>query len=127
MKMSRNLRIILLIGLLVLLAVGAFLVMRRGPDESHAASTSLTDLEYLKAINSTEPPKDPQLLFLLLTQYANANRAGEGAEFFSARLKEFEGHLTPVERSLYLSIIGLLRARHASSLPLLYQYGYVKE
>ena len=127
MKMSRNLKIALLIGLLVLLAVGGFLVMRTGRAESHSASASLPDLEYLKAINSIQPPQDPQLLFLLLTQYANANRMGEGAEFFSARLKEFEGHLSPVQKSLYLSIIGLLRAQHAASLPLLYRYSYVKE
>src|SRR5215471_463697 len=127
MKMSRNIQIALLIGLLVLLAVGGFLVLRSGRDESHSVSTSLPDLEYLKAINGTEPPKDPQLLFLLLTQYANANRPGEGAEFFAARLKEFEGRLTSVQKSIYLSIIGLLRAQHAASLSLLSRYSYVKE
>ena len=53
MKMSRNVRIaLLLIGLLVL-AVAGFLLMRGGRAESHSASTSLPDLEYLKAINST--------------------------------------------------------------------------
>ncbi|HKA20833.1 MAG TPA: hypothetical protein VKN18_21310, partial [Blastocatellia bacterium] len=127
MKMSRSARFALLIGLLVLLAVGGFLVIRSGRDESHSASTSLPDLEYLKAINSTGPPQDPQLLFLLLTQYLNANRPGEGAAFFSARLEEFEGRLTPVQKSLYLSIIGLLRAQHAASLSLLSRYSYVKD
>src|SRR6266567_4039734 len=126
MKRSRNVRIALLLGLLGL-TLGAILVMQSGRAESHSASTSLPDLEYLKAINSTGPLQDPQLLFLLLTQYVNANRQGEGAEFFSARLKEFEGRLTPVQQSLYLSIIGLLRAQHAASLPLLRRYGYVKE
>jgi glyoxylase-like metal-dependent hydrolase (beta-lactamase superfamily II) len=62
-----------------------------------------------------------------MTQYANANRQGEGAEFFSARLKEFEPKLTPVQKSLYLGIIGLLRAQHASSVPLFKRYGYVKD
>ena len=62
-----------------------------------------------------------------MTQYANANRQGEGAEFFSARLKEFEPKLTPVQKSLYLGIIGLLRAQHAASLPVLRRYSYVKE
>src|SRR5215831_21191863 len=124
--MSRKVRIALLIGLL-LLVVGGFLLMRSGRAESHSASTSLPDLEYLKAINSVGPPEDPQLLFLLMTQYVNSNRQGEGAEFFSARLKEFEPRLTPVQKSLYLSIIGLLRAQHAASMPLLYRYSYVKE
>jgi glyoxylase-like metal-dependent hydrolase (beta-lactamase superfamily II) len=48
-------------------------------------------------------------------------------EFFSARLKEFDSRLTPVEKALYLSAIGLLRAQHASSISLLHRIGYVKE
>ena len=119
-------RIALLFGLL-LVALAAILVIKSGRAESHSASTSLPELEYLKAINSVGPPQDPQLLFLLMTQYANANRQGEGAEFFSARLKEFEPKLTPVQKSLYLGIIGLLRAQHAASLPVLRRYRYVKE
>jgi len=126
MKMSRNVRIVVLFGLFVLIAA-AILMMKSGRAESHSASSSMPDLEYLKAINSVGPPEDPQLLFLLMTQYVNANRQGEGAEFFSARLKEFEGRLTPVQRSLYLSIIGLLRAQHVSSLSLWRRYSYVKE
>jgi len=126
MKISRKVQIALLL-LLVVLVVGGILVMRGGRAESHSASTGLPDLEYLKAVNSAAPPQDPELLFLLLAQYTNGNRQGEGAEFFAARLKEFEGRLTPVQQSLYLSIIGLLRAQHAASLPLLRKYGYVKE
>jgi len=126
MKISRNVRIALLL-LLVVLVLGGILLMRSGRAESHSASAILPDLEYLKAINSIGPPQDPELMFLLLTQYVNSNRPGEGAEFFSARLREFEGHLTPVQKSLYLSIIGLLRAQHAASLALLQRYNYVKE
>src|SRR5499427_3988775 len=126
MKISRNVRIGLLLGLLGL-TLGAILVMQRGRAKSQSASTSQPDLVYLKAINSTGPPQDPELLFLLLTQYANGNLQGEGAEFFSARLKEFEPRLTPVQKSLYLSIIGLLRAQHAASLPLWRRYAYVKD
>ena len=126
MKVSHSVRIALVFGLF-LVTLAAILVIKSGRAESHSASTSLPDLEYLKAINSVGPPQDPQLLFLLMTQYANANRQGEGVEFFSARLKEFEGRLTPVQRPLYLSIIGLLRAQHAASLPVLRRYSYVKE
>ena len=85
------------------------------------------ELEYLKAVNSVAPPRDPQLLFLLMAQYSNANLQGEGAEFFSARLKEFGPRLTDVQKALYLSAIGLLRAQHASSVPLLHRVGYVKD
>src|SRR5215472_3601368 len=85
------------------------------------------DLEYLKAVNSVAPPQDPQLLFLLMGQYSNANLPGEGAEFFSARLKEFGPHLTNVQKALYLSAIALLRAQNASSVSLLHRMGYVKD
>ena len=85
------------------------------------------DLEYLKAVNIVAPPQDPQLLFLLMGQYSNADLQGEGAEFFSARLKEFETRLTDAQRALYLSAIGLLRAQNASSAPLLHRVGYINE
>jgi hypothetical protein len=41
------------------------------------------ELEYLKAVNTVAPPQDPQLLFLLMAQYSNANMQDQGAEFFS--------------------------------------------
>lgn len=85
------------------------------------------ELEYFKAINSVGPPQDPQMLFLLMAQYSNANLQGEGVEFFSARLKEFEPRLTDTQKALYLSAIGLLRAQHAHSVPLWRRVGYVKE
>src|SRR5262245_44410793 len=75
------------------------------------------DLEYLKAVNQAAPPRDPQLLFLLMAQYASANQHAEGAEFFSARLKEFEPRLADNQKALYLSIIALLRAQHAQEVP----------
>jgi len=85
------------------------------------------ELEYLKAVNADAPPQDPQLLFLLMAEYSNANMQGEGAEFFSARLKEFGPRLTDGQKALYLSAIGLLRAQHASSVSLLHRIGYVKD
>src|SRR6202035_793003 len=54
-------------------------------------------------------------------------RQGEGAEFFSARLKEFGPRLTEIQKALYLSAIGLLQAQHASSVPLTHRIGYVKQ
>jgi glyoxylase-like metal-dependent hydrolase (beta-lactamase superfamily II) len=96
-------------------------------NRNSSAKSHNPDLEYLKAVNGVAPPKDPELLFLLMTQFVNSNLQGEGAEFFSARLREFEPKLTPVQKSLYLGIIGLLRAQHAPSVPLLRRYGYVKD
>ena len=95
---------------------------------NHAeARSNRPDLEYLKAVNSAGPTRDPQLLFLLMAEYSNANLQGEGAEFFPARLNEFGPRLTDVQKSLYLSATGLLRAQHASSVSLLHRIGYVRD
>jgi glyoxylase-like metal-dependent hydrolase (beta-lactamase superfamily II) len=120
-------RALLRIGvpLCVLLLIVVAVVVLRSSDQPHAKAHS-PELEYLKAVNSVAPPKDPELLFILMTEFANSNLQGEGAEFFSARLREFEPQLTPVQKSLYLGSIGMLRAQHASSVPLLKRYGYVK-
>src|SRR5215470_12249918 len=124
LKASALWRIGALLCVLMLIVV-AFVVLRSG--DRHYAKVRNPDLEYLKAVNSVSPPKDPELLFILMTEFANSNLQDEGAEFFNARLREFEPQLTPVQKSLYLGIIGLLRAQHASSVPLLKRYGYVKD
>src|ERR1700730_3025466 len=123
-----------LISLFVMLVLGAGLLacfgnnrtVRVGADQTQSGS-SRPELEYLKAVNSAAPPKDPQLLFLLMGAYANANQQAEGAEFLSARLNEFGPRLSDPQRALYLSAIGLLRAQHASSVSLIHRIGYVKE
>jgi len=98
--------------------------------ESRVTSSSAShhpDLDYLKAVNSVAPLRDPQVLFLLMAEYSNANLEGEGAEFFSARLKEFDSRLTDPQKGLYLGAISLLRARHASSISLLDRVTYVRQ
>jgi glyoxylase-like metal-dependent hydrolase (beta-lactamase superfamily II) len=121
------------ICLLAALLFGTALVTSHGAlaaGESASSSSAAShhpDLNYLKAVNSVAPPKDPQLLFLLMAEYSNANLQGEGAEFFSARLKEFDSRLTAAQKALYLSAIGLLRAQYASSISLLHRVSYVKE
>jgi glyoxylase-like metal-dependent hydrolase (beta-lactamase superfamily II) len=115
---------------IALLLAGVFYACFRPATSRSAHRTSGSrrpELEYFKAVNSVAPPKDPQLLFLLMAQYANANMQNDGVEFFSARLKEFGPRLTDVQKSLYLSAIGLLRAQNASSVSLLHRVGYVKE
>src|SRR5713101_7932097 len=115
--------------LALLLVVGSLVYLgTNGTATSPAqSSSSRPELEYLKAVNSAAPPQDPQLLFLLMGEYANANQQAEGAEFFAARLNEFGPRLTDAQKSLYLSAIGLLRAQHASSVSLLHRIGYVKD
>ena len=108
-----------------LLVGSAFLVQSREPAGNHVFQRP--DLEYLKAVNSVAPPQDPQLLFLLMGQYSNANLQEEGAAFFSDRLKEFGPRLSNPQKAFYLSAIGLLRAQHASAVPFLHRMAYVKE
>ena len=123
----------ILICLLAALLLAAVLLTRfrtRGAEDRTKSLTSSAhrpEIEYLKAVNSVAPPHDPQLLFLLMAQYSNANQQGEGAEFFSQRLKEFGPRLTDPQKALYLSAIGLLRAQNASSISLLHRVGYVKD
>src|SRR5215510_13761432 len=116
-------------SLLALLAVGAFLGPLASAEDSGSSSATWhrPELEYLKAVNRAGPPRDPRLLFLLMGQYANANLHGEGVEFLSARLKEFESQLSDNQKALYLVAIGLLRAGHANDVPLLRRLGWVKE
>jgi hypothetical protein len=85
------------------------------------------ELEYLKSVNRAEPPRDPQLLFLLMGQYANANMQLEGVEFFSALLKKFQPRLSDRQKSLYLAAIGLLRAGHANKVFFLKRIGWVRD
>lgn len=85
------------------------------------------ELEYFKAVNRAGPPRDPQLLFLLMGQYANANLHHDGIEFFSTLVKEFEPRLSDRQKSLYLGAIGVLRAGHANDVPLLKRSGWVRD
>ena len=112
----------------VLLGICTIILSLCTAENAHPSSaSSRPDLEYLKAVNQVAPPQDPQLLFLLMSQYASANRHAEGAEFLSERLNEFERRLTDVQKALYLSAIGLLRAQHAPSVPLLRRIAWVNE
>src|SRR5258708_14017421 len=118
----------ILLSSAVLLALGILLANLVGTSAGTAAAgPHRPELEYLQAVNSVGPPRDPQLLFLLMGQYSNANLQGEGAEFFAARLKEFGPRLTDAQKAFYLSAIGLLRAQHAASVGLLRRVGYVKD
>jgi glyoxylase-like metal-dependent hydrolase (beta-lactamase superfamily II) len=85
------------------------------------------ELEYFKAVNRAGPPRDPQLLLLLMGQYANANLHRDGIEFFSTLVQEFEPRLSDRQKSLYLGAIGLLRAGHANQVPLLKRSGWVRD
>jgi hypothetical protein len=106
MKTSVYLLAALLLGTTALL--GLHRVFAAGENRTSSSASPRPELEYFKAINSVAPPQDPQLLFLLMAQYSNANLQNDGVQFFSARLKEFGPRLTDPQKSLYLSAIGLL-------------------
>jgi glyoxylase-like metal-dependent hydrolase (beta-lactamase superfamily II) len=119
--------------LLIFLLATLFLFARYGRALSTGEAVKATaesrrpELAYYEAINKVGPPQDPQILFLLMAQYSNSNKQAEGVEFLSARLQEFGPRLTDPQKSLYLSVIGLLRAQHASDVSLLHRIGYVKD
>jgi glyoxylase-like metal-dependent hydrolase (beta-lactamase superfamily II) len=112
-----------------LMIVSALLGSLAGGRDSDSSPTISyrPELEYFKAVNRAGPPRDPQLLFLLMGQYANANRYHEGIEFFSTSLKEFEPRLSDRQRSLYLAAIGLLRAGYAGEVTFWKRIGWVKD
>src|ERR1700693_2983441 len=66
----------------VLLAKLRLTPAHRGPGNHGGARSGRPQLDYLKAVNSVAPPRDPQVLFLLMAEYSNANLQGEGADFF---------------------------------------------
>src|SRR4051812_2611839 len=115
----------IIVAILGICLTAARLLAAEGSKSS--SQSGRPDLEYLKKVNQAGPPHDPQLLFLLMGEYANANMQVEGAEYLSARLTEFGPRLTDIQRALYLSAIGLLRAQHAQAVPLLQRIGWVKE
>jgi glyoxylase-like metal-dependent hydrolase (beta-lactamase superfamily II) len=126
MKATHYLSIALALGIL---GVAVLVIMPVTAGGGHHSSSGYhrPEIEYLEKVNAVGPPQDPQLLFLLMAQYANANQQERGVEFFSARLKEFTPRLTDVQKALYLSAIGLLRAQRAPTVPLLQRIGYVKD
>src|SRR5216684_6573288 len=85
------------------------------------------ELEYLKVVNRAAPPRDPQLLFLLMAQYANAGRQREGAEFLSLLTQEFAPQLTDGQKALYLAATALLRAQAAAEVSLLSRIQWVRQ
>jgi glyoxylase-like metal-dependent hydrolase (beta-lactamase superfamily II) len=105
--------------------LGSFAAGRGG--DSSPTTWHRPELEYFKAVNRAGPPRDPQLLFLLMGQYANANRHREGIEFLSSLLKEFGPQLSNQQKSLYLAAIGLLRAGYATEVPFWKRIGWVND
>src|SRR5262252_4706817 len=114
----------ILLGALSFGVVEALSAADRSPGPPRAPRP---ELAYLQAVNSQGPVRDPQMLFLLMAEYANANRHREGAEFLDARRKEFDSRLSDPQRSLYLTAVAALRAGAAPQVPLLQRVRWVRE
>ncbi len=91
------------------------------------SQTYQSELEYLKAMNSAGPADDPQMIFLLMAQYLNANQHEAGIEFFKSLFDKYESQLPPQRKALYLAALGLLRASYANEIFLLSRIGWVNE
>jgi len=114
-------------ALAVLVAAGLFSASCAPVHAGAASDNQRPEIAYLKLVNSWRPPSDPELVFLLMAQYANAGRHADGISFFTDVAKRFDPELTDVQRALYLDAIALLRAGHANAVPLLSRIGWVRE
>lgn len=63
--------------LFVLLLIGVAVLGLRNNDKRFAKVHS-PELDYLKSVNSVAPPKDPELMFILMSEFANSNLQDEG-------------------------------------------------
>src|SRR5215831_1155784 len=85
------------------------------------------ELAYLKVVNQWRPPSDPELLFILMAQFANAGRQLEGIAYFEEVLKRFGPELNDNQKALYLVAIASLRAGHANDVSLTRRIGWVRD
>jgi glyoxylase-like metal-dependent hydrolase (beta-lactamase superfamily II) len=111
------------------LVVTALCAWLPAPVAQAAASTDAQrpELAYLKQVNQWRPPSDPQLIFLLMAQFANAGRHAEGIDYFNGVLKRFETELGDTQRALYFTAVASLRAGHANDIFLLSRIGWVRD
>jgi glyoxylase-like metal-dependent hydrolase (beta-lactamase superfamily II) len=96
-------------------------------EKESIASSHRPELEYLKVVNKAHPPADPELLFLLMGQFANANQHRQGIDFITALLKDYGPALTNGQKSHYLTAIASLRAGYADEVPLWSRIGWVND
>lgn len=85
------------------------------------------DLEYLKALYQAGPVAEPQLSAILMQQYMNANQFQAGIAFFKSLLQKHGPRLSPEQKALYLSNLGVLHASSADQVPLLSRIAWVNE
>ncbi len=84
-------------------------------------------LEYLKVVNRMSPATDPELVMMLMTQFMSTNDLSGGIAYYEELLRQNEHTASPVQRSLYLTALGLLRAQNAQNVSLARRIRWVHE
>jgi len=118
-------------GLWISLLTVLFLILVAGARMTHAQpepqAAPSPELAYLKQVNRSRPPTDPQLHFLLMGQFANSGRHLEGIAFFEDTLRRFGPQLSDNQKAQYLLAIASLRAGHANDVFVLKRIGWVHD
>lgn len=125
--MNRSIVILALLGTLVLSIVAIVRAPSSGAQAHLPADTVQPELAYLKQVNQWRPPSDPQLLFLLMQQFANTGRHVEGIAYFEDVLNRFAPRLTDNQKAQYLVAIAFLRSGHAYDVFLFKRFGWVHD
>lgn len=126
--MNKTAYLSLVIGLTVLVSqvLSPQALLANSPTQK-ISSNNRPELAYLKAVNGTAPVTNPQLLFLLMAQYSNANLQREGAEYLSSLFDRYQPSLNNSQKAMYLCCIATLRAQAASSIGLLERIAHVNK
>ncbi len=125
--MNRSIVILALLGTLVVGFVAIVRAPLLGAQSQASSDTVSPELAYLKQVNQWRTPSDPQLLFLLMQQFANAGHHVEGIAYFEEVLNRFASRLTDNQKAQYLVAIASLRAGHAHDVFLFKRLGWVRD
>jgi glyoxylase-like metal-dependent hydrolase (beta-lactamase superfamily II) len=109
-----------------IIALGAAAASDAAPGTDTVATVS-PEIAYLEQVNAWQPVRDPQLLFILMAQYANAGQHERGIAYFEALRKRYDAALSPAHRALYMLAVASLRAGHADKIFVLRRIGWVRD
>jgi glyoxylase-like metal-dependent hydrolase (beta-lactamase superfamily II) len=117
-----------LVALALLAGLVSVLVNISSSAESRSPADAMSpELAYLKQVNQWRPPSDPQLLFILMGQFASAGRQVEGIAYFEEALNRFGPELTDNQKAQYLVAIASLRAGRANEVSLPKRIGWMRD
>ena len=126
-RLVRSLPLLALAGILVVVIVLGVRPVLAQSRPTTQTSARPPELAYLMQVNQWRPPSDPQLLFILMGQFANSGRHLEGIAYFEEVLKRFGPELKDAQRAQYLVAIASLRSTHANDVFVLKRIGWVRD